>query len=42
MNMNAAHLENRITLLTARDPVSNEKIIKKLKRQLARAKAANK
>lgn len=38
MKFDKLHLENRIALLTARDPVANEKIIKKLKRQLKRAK----
>ena len=32
-------LENRIALLTGRDPVGNAKIVNKLKRRLRRIKA---
>lgn len=34
MTTTKLHLENRIEVLSKRDPVANAKIIKKLKRQL--------
>lgn len=36
MNLKIMNLENRIGLLTNRDPVGNARIINKLKRQLRR------
>ena len=38
MNIEILCLENRINLLTGRDPVSNANIIKKLKRRLRKLK----
>jgi hypothetical protein len=40
MNGTIIGLENRINLLRARDPVGNEKIVRKLERYLRRLKAS--
>ena len=40
MNLEVLKLENRINLLTNRDPVANAKIIRKLERRLRKIAAA--
>ena len=40
MNLEVLKLENRISLLTNRDPVVNAKIIRKLERRLRKIAAA--
>lgn len=40
MNLEVLKLENRINLLTNRDPVVNAKIIRKLERRLRKIAAA--
>ena len=41
MNLEVLKLENRINLLTNRDPAVNAKIIKKLERRLRKIAAAD-
>ena len=41
MNLEVLKLENRINLLTNRDPVVNAKIIRKLERRLRKIAAAD-
>ena len=41
MERNQVYYENRIALLTARDPIGNAKLINKLKRQLRAYLAKN-
>ena len=41
MERNQVYYENRIALLTARDPIGNVKLINKLKRQLRAYLAKN-
>ena len=42
MVRNELYFENRIAILTARDPIGNAKLVKKLKRQLRAYLAKNK
>ena len=41
MNLKILHLENRINLLNARDPIGSTKLINKLKRQIRQLEKEN-